>query len=121
LLKYIAAQLHKIDVTPIREKLARLQNKSVHVAREHHIVERWRNRLITEGNEALTELLEAYPEADRQQIRQLIRNIQKEQAAAKPPKSFRQLYRYLRELFNFSADFEAEDSSIAAPNEESEI
>jgi len=46
----------------------------------------------------VTELLDDYPEADSQQLRQLIRNAQKEIAAAKPPKSARMLYRYLKEL-----------------------
>ncbi|NOS75934.1 MAG: DUF615 domain-containing protein, partial [Methyloglobulus sp.] len=39
LLKYIAGQLHKIDVDPIQENLARIQNKSAHSVREHHLSE----------------------------------------------------------------------------------
>lgn len=100
LLKYIAAQLHKIDIEPIQEKLARLKTQSAHAVREHHIAERWRDRLIAGGNDALTDLLDEYPEADRQQIRQLIRNAQKEAETAKPPKSSRLLYRYLKDLFS---------------------
>jgi len=107
LLKFIAAQLHKIDVEPIREKLARIKNKSVHAVREHHIVERWRDRLATEGDGALTELLDEHPGADRQQIRQLIRSVKKEAETAKPPKSSRMLYRYLKELFNVPDEEEA--------------
>lgn len=106
LLKFIAAQLHKIDVEPIREKLARLKNKSAHAVREHHIVERWRDRLIAESDDALTELLDEHPGADRQQIRQLIRSAKKEAETAKPPKSSRMLYRYLKELFNVSDEEE---------------
>jgi ribosome-associated protein len=100
-LKFIAGQLHKIDIAPIQEKLARFKSKSAHAVREHHIVERWRDRLIAEGDEALSELLDEQPQADRQQLRLLIRNAQKEAAAAKPPKSSRLLYRYLKEVFNF--------------------
>jgi ribosome-associated protein len=109
LLKFIAAQLHKIDVEPIREKLARIKNKSVHAVREHHIVERWRDRLITEGDDALTELLDEHPGADRQQIRQLIRSAKKEAETAKPPKSSRMLYRYLKALFNVQDEEETID------------
>jgi len=104
LLKYIAAQLHKIDVEPIQERLARLKSKSAHAIREHHTAERWRDRLIAEGNDALTLLLDEHPETDRQQIRQLIRNAHKEAEKAKPPKSSRMLYRYLRELFKVSSE-----------------
>ena len=106
LLKYIAGQFHKIDVTPIQDKLARMKNKSAHAVREHHIVERWRDRLIAEGNAALTELLDEQPHADRQLLRQLLRNAQKEAEADKPPRSSRLLYRYLKEIFQFVGDEE---------------
>jgi ribosome-associated protein len=98
-LKFITGLLRKLDVEAIKEKLARLKNQSAHAVREHHKIERWRDRLMAEGNEALTELLAEYPQADRQHLRQMVRNAQKEAAAAKPPKSARELYQYLRELF----------------------
>lgn len=108
-LKYIAAQLHKIDITPIQERLARIQNKSAHAVREHHIIERWRDRLIADGNDALTELVDEYPEADLQQIRNLLRNIKKENLANQPPRSSRLLYRHLKALFQFGSDSELDD------------
>jgi ribosome-associated protein len=104
LLKYIAGQLNKIDVEPILEKLSRIKNKSAHAVREHHIVERWRDRLIAEGNDALTELLDEQPHVDRQLLRQLLRNAQKEAEAGKPPKSSRLLYRQLKELFKVEGE-----------------
>jgi ribosome-associated protein len=109
LLKFIAGQLHKIDVEPILEKLARMKNKSAHAVREHHIVERWRDHLIAGGNETLTELLNEHPQADRQQLRQLLRNAQKEAEAAKPPKSSRLLYRYLKDLFKVEDESDYDD------------
>ena len=111
LLKFITGQLHKIDVEPILEKLARMKNKSAHAVREHHIVERWRDRLIAGGNDALTELLNEQPDADRQQLRQLLRNVQKEAEASKPPKSSRLLYRYLKNLFKVEGEIESEDDA----------
>lgn len=104
LLKFIAGQFHKIDAEPILEKLARIKNKSAHAVREHHIAERWRDRLVAEGNDALTELLDEQPHADRQLLRQLLRNAQKEAEAGKPPKSSRLLYRQLKELFNIEGE-----------------
>ena len=109
LLKFITGQLHKIDVEPILEKLARMKNKSAHAVREHHIVERWRDKLIAEGNDALTELFNEQPHADRQQLRQLLRNVQKEAEVAKPPKSSRLLYRYLKNLLKVEGETESED------------
>lgn len=98
-LKFICGLLRKLDIEPIKEKMARMKNQSAHAVREHHKVERWRDRLIAEGQDALTELLDDYPHADRQQLRQLMRNAQKEAEMGRPPKSSRELYRYLKELF----------------------
>ena len=113
LLKYIAGQLYQIDVAPIVEKLERIKNKSAHAVREHHLAEQWRDRLIYEGNDAVTELLEDYPEADSQQLRQLIRNAQKENAAAKPPKSARILYRFVKELLQNENELQEADDSAS--------
>lgn len=107
-LKYITAALRKLELEPIQERLARLQSKSAHAVREHHLAERWRDKLVADsGNALLTELLEEYPQADSQQIRQLQRNAKKEAATAKPPKSARLLYKYLKTLFEES--FESDD------------
>ncbi|WP_432742668.1 ribosome biogenesis factor YjgA [Methylobacter sp. G7] len=108
LLKFITSQLHKIDLEPILEKLSRIKNKSAHAVREHHAVERWRDRLISEGNDALLALLAEQPQADRQVLRQLSRNAQKEAEAGKPPKSSRQLYRQLKLLFQVEGELDDE-------------
>lgn len=115
-LKFIAQQFYKMesDVEPILEKVAKFKNQSGHAVREHHIVEKWRERLLNEGHDALTELLDEYPHADRQQLRQLVRNAQKEKELAKPPKSSRLLYRYLKALFDVEDEWNDEDEMAIA-------
>jgi ribosome-associated protein len=66
-------------------------------ARFHHI-EAWRDRLIEGGNQVLAELLEQTPEANVQNLRQLIRNAIKETAMGKPPSASRKLFKLLREM-----------------------
>ena len=63
-----------------------------------HRAETWRARLLDEGDGALAELLDAYP-ADRQRLRQLVRNALAERAKNKPPAAFRELFRELRGVF----------------------
>jgi ribosome-associated protein len=63
-----------------------------------HRMERWRERLLTEGDVALGELLDEHPEADRQGLRTLVRNALAEKAKNKPPRAFREIYQVLREL-----------------------
>ncbi|MGV8931727.1 MAG: ribosome biogenesis factor YjgA [Luteimonas sp.] len=63
-----------------------------------HRAESWRDRLVEEGDAALSELLEQHPGADRQQLRQLVRNTLEERKRNKPPHALRELFRALREL-----------------------
>ena len=63
-----------------------------------HRVEAWRARLLDEGDGALGELLATCPGADRQQLRQLVRNALEERRRDKPPHNQRELFRELRDL-----------------------
>jgi len=100
-LKYITAKLRDIDLEKVTEVIGRIKTKSAHGVREHHQAEQWRDKLIAcENNDVLTELLNEQPTADRQHLRQLQRNAQKEAKAEKPPKSSRLLYKYLKELIS---------------------
>lgn len=62
-----------------------------------HRLEALRDRLIDDES-ALTEVIETYPEADRQQLRQLIRKARDERAADRPPAAYRELFKLLRGL-----------------------
>ncbi|MDO8938821.1 MAG: ribosome biogenesis factor YjgA [Methylicorpusculum sp.] len=111
-LKFISSLLRNVDSEAILEKLARMKTQSAHAVREHHKVEKWRDRLIAEGNDALTELLDDYAQADHQHLRHLVRSAQKEAELAKPPKSSRQLYHYLKELFETDSATDNDDQPI---------
>lgn len=104
LLKYITGQFRNLDLEAIQEQLARMTNQSAHAVREHHQAERWRDLLLSEnGSQHLTQLLSEHPAADSQHLRQLQRNALKEAKDAKPPKSARQLYQYLKQLISGEA------------------
>ena len=97
-LQYIGKVMRSIDAQPIKEQLETLQGHSSQATQALHNTERWRDRLIQEGDHALEELVKQYQDADRQYLRQLVRNAQKETLTNKAPKSARALFRYLREL-----------------------
>lgn len=65
-----------------------------------HRTEHWRERLLDGGDAALGELLAGHPRADRQRLRQLVRNTLDERARNKPPRAYRDLFRELRELLS---------------------
>jgi ribosome-associated protein len=95
-MQYIGRLMRDIDPSRIREKLKVWDG----VSREHtaqlHAVENWRERLI-ENDAALGELATAHPGIDTQHLRSLVRSVRDERAAGRPPKSFRELFRVLRD------------------------
>lgn len=97
-LQLIGKMMRSRDVEPIRQALDKLKNRHNQQVFLFHKLEALRDRLVDEGDDAISDVLKLYPEADRQQLRGLIRNAQKEKAANKPPKSYRQIFSYLREL-----------------------
>ena len=96
-LQYLGRLMRDIDSAPIIEQLQAWEGKNVQENARFHGMERWRDRLINEPA-ALQEFLGKYPQIDIQQFRTLIRNAQKEQAAQKPPKSSRELFKLIREI-----------------------
>jgi len=96
--KFIVKLLRQNENETLLETVAGLESKKEEQDQQFHIVERWRDRLIAEGQSAITEFMTDYPQADVGQIRQLIRNTNREIASSKPPKSLRALYRLLREI-----------------------
>ncbi|MBM3373801.1 MAG: DUF615 domain-containing protein [Betaproteobacteria bacterium] len=96
-LQYIGKLMRQVDPAPIRARLdAFLSVSAEHTAQLHHI-ERWRERLIAEPL-AVSEFIAAYPEADSQQLRTLIRNVADERTRGKPPKHYRALFQMIRAL-----------------------
>ena len=61
-----------------------------------HNVEIWRNRLINEGREALTEFVDNYHPDDLQHLKQLIKKAVEEQSKELQTGAARALFRYLR-------------------------
>jgi ribosome-associated protein len=99
-LQYIGKIMRNIDAGPIKEQLDTIQGHSIQATQMLHNIERWRDRLLEQGDQALEELVIKFPQTDRQYMRQILRNAQKEKLTNKPPKSARILFSYLRELLD---------------------
>ena len=100
-LQYLAKQMRREDDETLDAIRDALDEKGEAARREvaaMHRVEAWREKLLAEGDDALAQLLDEYPNADRQLLRQLVRNTLEERKRNKPPRAFRELYRALREL-----------------------
>jgi len=97
-LQFIGKIMRNVDAEYIREQIDTLEGHSKQAAAALHHIERWRDDLLAEGDGALERLLTEFPSADRQYLRQLVRNAKKEMQGNKPPKSARALFKCLRDL-----------------------
>jgi ribosome-associated protein len=97
-MQFIGRLMRNVDPAPIQQALDAIRLCGQQSASRFHTIEQWRDRLINEGQTALDEFISQHPQADRQQLRQLLLNAAKEAKLEKPPKSARSLFRLLREI-----------------------
>ncbi|WP_297291209.1 ribosome biogenesis factor YjgA [Oceanicoccus sp.] len=97
-MQYIGKLMRKTDTEAIEAAYKKLQDGRKEEAREFHELEQWRDRLIASGPKSIEEVMTQYPNADRQHLRQLVMQANKEIKNKKPPAASRKLFRYLREL-----------------------
>ena len=86
-MQLIGKMLRSRDEEPIRTALDKLKNRHNQQVALFHKLEVLRDRLVEQGDDVIPEVLNLYPDADRQQLRAMIRNAQKEKATNKPPKA----------------------------------
>lgn len=97
-LQFIGKKMRKIDPEPIRLALKKIHLIKDQVTAKFHKIEEWRTQLISGGDEALQTFLEAYPLADRQRLRQLIRKATRDHVNNTNSGAETELFRHLREL-----------------------
>lgn len=96
--QYLGKLLRDHDVDAIMAVLDQFDTASREYNNRFHQLERWRERLLDEGDDALQELMQEYPDIDSQHLRGLVRQARQERAREKPPAAARKLFRYLREI-----------------------
>lgn len=100
-IQYIGKLLRNRDIAPIEQALNELINKENRQQIAINKFEKLRDDLIQSGD--AEPILEIYPHADRQQLRQLARMAKKEMMKKDPedktlPRSARQIFIYLKSL-----------------------
>ena len=97
-MQYIGRLMRDIDPAPIQDAINIVLNKDNRATALFHRLEKWRDQLIAGDDKVLEEVFAAFPGADRQHLRHLVRNARKEQEAGKTVKAARGLFCYMREL-----------------------
>lgn len=96
-MQYIGRLMRHIDPAPIQACLDAFSGQSRAETARHHRLERLRGDFI-EDEKTVSRIVELWPHADVQYLRNLRRNALKEQQQNKPPRAFRLLFKALREL-----------------------
>jgi len=97
-MQYIGTLMRKYDPSPIQEALQNLEAGNERKAMAFQELEHWRDELIAGNMALMEEILHTCPDADRQQLSQLVRQARKEMKSDKPPKASRALFRYLKNV-----------------------
>ena len=111
-LQFLAKIMRREDdevIDAIRRALVRDRDETRRDTARLHRLEATRERLLSEGDEALAEFIAEHPGADRQKLRQLIRNARLERHKQKPPHAFRDLFRELKLLMGKDDDADIAD------------
>jgi ribosome-associated protein len=94
--QFIGKLLRARDTDAIHAALAEIDNESQRAIQKHHRAERWRDRIIDEGNGAIDAFVAEARHADRQKLRQLWRNYQQAKTDDKRHQHSRLIYREIR-------------------------
>ena len=99
-MQYIGTLMRDIDPEPVERAIDTALHGHRVQQRVFQQVEEWRDELLKGNDAILEELIDRFPAADHQHLRQLTLNARKEIVQNKPPKSSRTLFRYLRALLD---------------------
>ena len=97
-LQYIGKLMRTVNIDLIIHTLEKMDHQSQTYRQHFAQLEGWRDRLINQGSPAIEDFIQHYPQADRQQLRNLQRQANREKESNKPPAAARKLFTYLREI-----------------------
>jgi len=95
-IQYIGKVLRNEDCDAIRTAIDKLNNKHQQLTHATQRLEKLRDELIEQGDSKINELLEQFPSLERQKLRQLVRQANKEKKSEKPAKAAKDLFEYLK-------------------------
>lgn len=111
-LQLIGKKMRDMDPKAVREAIDRATGESRAAVALLHRCETLRDRMIAD-DAALTAFISEHPEVDIQALRTLVRGARRELDTAKPPKSARELYKFLHRTLEEPISLYAEDEDEA--------
>lgn len=98
--QFLGKLLRARDTDPIYAALIEIEQESQHSIQRHHRAERWRDRIVEQGSEAIEALLAEIGWVDRQKLRQLWRNYKNAPTDAKRSQHSRLIYKEIKQALD---------------------
>jgi ribosome-associated protein len=96
--QYIGKLMRDIDPEPVLAKLTERKRRHDLEISYFQQIERWRDRLLSEPQVAVAELLREYPHADETALTKLLSKVERERLEQRSPAGARELFAFLRQL-----------------------
>jgi ribosome-associated protein len=96
--QYIGKLMRTIDPEPVLAKLAERKQRHDLEIRHFQQIERWRDRLLSERDAAVEDLLQEFPSAERATLMKLLDKAERERLEQRSPAGARELFAFLRQL-----------------------
>lgn len=99
-LQLIGKIMRSVDVAPIQQAMNNIKSAHKKINDAFHEIEVLRDEILREGNSKIESTIADYPQLERQKLRQLVRQANKQQTENKPAKASRELFQYLKQSIN---------------------
>ncbi|WP_455220454.1 ribosome biogenesis factor YjgA [Kaarinaea lacus] len=98
--QYIGRLMRNVNAEDILAQYENVTQQSAQAVQQLHKIEKWRERLLEQGDEAIQALVEEFPDLDRNHLRQLIRTAKQEQAQNRPPRAYRKIFQLIKAKYD---------------------
>jgi ribosome-associated protein len=96
-LQRIGRLMQLVDGEEVAAQLAAIKSQGTLSIQRQHLIERWRDELLSDEADALNRFIAEYPNIEIQHLRQLIRQARKAPTQTKATTHARKLFRYIRD------------------------
>ncbi|ALM52935.1 hypothetical protein BJB45_17865 [Halomonas huangheensis] len=96
-MQYVGKLIRKEDLEAIQAVFDEIEQTQTQRDHAFHRLEKWRDRLLEDGDDAVQAFITEYPHVDIQALRQLVRNARREREQNKPPTNNKRLFKLMRE------------------------
>ena len=96
-MQYVGRLMRNVDTRRLFTAWQKFKADGAASAKALHEIEELRQRLIDNAPGVWSEVFSKFPDIDKHELEQLVKEAREEQKTGKPPRAFRAVFRFLRE------------------------